>query len=62
MSTFGFLAAPARRALASAGISAFADLERFSETELLALHGMGPNAVRKLKAEMALRGVKFADQ
>jgi DNA-directed RNA polymerase alpha subunit len=60
VSAFGFLAAPARRALANAGIDDFADLARISEAELLALHGMGPNAVRKLKAEMTLRGGRFA--
>lgn len=59
--TFAFLAAPARRALARAGIADFSGLAAISETELLALHGMGPNAVSKLRAEMAARGVRFAD-
>ena len=61
MAAFAFLAAPAQRALANAGIDDFADLARIGEAELLALHGMGPNAVRKLKAEMARRGARFAD-
>ena len=61
MSAFPFLAAPARRALANAEISDFADLARIGEAELAAKHGMGPNAMGKLKAEMTLRGVRFAD-
>jgi hypothetical protein len=60
VSAFPFLAAPARRALANAGIADFADLARIGEAELAALHGMGPNAMSKLKAEMALRGARFA--
>jgi hypothetical protein len=61
VSAFPFLTAPARRALANSGIADFADLARIGETELAGLHGMGPNAMRKLKAEMALRGARFAD-
>ena len=61
MSAFAFLAAPARRALAHAGIAEFGDLARIGEAELAALHGMGPNAIGKLKAEMARRGARFAD-
>lgn len=62
MCAFAFLAAPARRALANAGIAGFADLAHVSEAELCALHGMGPNALDKLKAEMAARGVRFAER
>jgi hypothetical protein len=62
VSAFGFLAAPARRALANAGIEDLADLARIREAELLALHGMGPNALDKLSAEMAVRGVRFAER
>lgn len=61
MSAFPFLAAPARRALANVGIEGFADLSRITEAELAMQHGMGPNAMRKLKAEMALSGARFAD-
>ena len=62
MSAFAFLSAPARRALANAGIEDVADLARIREAELLALHGMGPNALGKLRAEMAARGVRFAER
>ncbi len=58
----GFLAAisaPARRALANAGIATLQQLSNFSETEVKALHGMGPNAVEKLKAELIKSGLTF---
>jgi predicted RecB family nuclease len=53
------LAAPARRALENAGIKTLKQLARLSEKELLALHGMGPSAVPKLKAVLAANGLKF---
>lgn len=53
------LAAPARRALENAGIKTLKQLARLSEKELLALHGMGPNAVTKLKAVLAANGMQF---
>jgi predicted Fe-Mo cluster-binding NifX family protein len=59
MSEFGFLAAPARRAMANAGIVQLSDLAKRREAEVVALHGMGPNAMRKLNDEMARKGVSF---
>lgn len=53
------LAAPARRALENAGIKTIKQLARLSEKELLALHGMGPNAVTKLKTVLAANGLHF---
>jgi hypothetical protein len=44
----GFLAefaAPARRALEGANLTTLAKLSKKSEAQLLALHGMGPNAI-----------------
>ncbi len=58
----GFLsviAAPARRALANAGIATLHQLSNFTEKEVKALHGMGPNAVMKLKAELTKSGLTF---
>jgi hypothetical protein len=46
------LAAPARRALAAAGIAKLEDLRRFGEAEIAALHGMGPNAMASLAAAL----------
>lgn len=43
------LAAPARRALVDAGILKISDLKKWSDEELLELHGMGPNAMKILK-------------
>ena len=57
---FAGLAAPAKRALAGAGIRSLADLARRTETEVAALHGMGPNALRLLREKLAARGLGFA--
>lgn len=54
------LASPARRALASAGISRLEQLTRFSEADLMRLHGMGPNAVDTLRRALADKGLSFA--
>lgn len=54
------LAAPARRALTGAGLTTLRALARRSESEVLALHGMGPNAVRKLRAALGKSGLDFA--
>ena len=50
----------ARRELA---LNGFADLESLTTTsagELLAIHGVGPKAVRILAAELAAQGLSFA--
>lgn len=54
------LAAPARRALAGAGIRRLEQLTRMSEAELKDLHGIGPNALRQLREALAARGLSFA--
>ena len=58
----GFLAnisAPARRALASKEITTLAQLATFTEKEIAGLHGMGPNAMEKLKTELTKSGLTF---
>ena len=55
---FARLSAPARRALANAGIAKLKDLTRFSEADLLRLHGIGPSAMPILRA--ALKKVKLS--
>jgi hypothetical protein len=60
MSDFDGLAAPARRALAGAGYKTLADLAKVREADVARLHGMGPNAMTKLKAKMAERDLSFA--
>ncbi len=39
------IAKPALRALASVGVSNLDEVTRFTESQLLALHGMGPKAM-----------------
>lgn len=47
---------PALRALATEGIRSLAALTRWSEHDLLQLHGMGPKGVRLLKEALATEG------
>ncbi|MDF2450203.1 MAG: hypothetical protein K0R26_2707 [Bacteroidota bacterium] len=47
------LSAPARRALENAGIKTPAQLRKKTEKELLALHGMGPGSIPKIRAILA---------
>lgn len=51
------LAAPARRALQSAGILQPTQLSEWTEARLLQLHGMGPSAVARLKQELGKNGI-----
>jgi ERCC4-type nuclease len=55
------LAAPARRALLAAGYTSLEDLTEVSEAEVMKLHGMGPNAMRALRAALEERGLSFRD-
>lgn len=54
------LAAPARRALVGAGLTTLARLARRGESEVSALHGMGPGAMSKLRASLKKAGLNFA--
>jgi len=53
------LAAPARRALERAGITTLVQLSKFSEKEILELHGMGPSSIPKLRKELYHSGLSF---
>jgi hypothetical protein len=55
------LAAPARRALTGAGYLQLEQLTKVSETELKQLHGIGPNAIEKLRRALGAKGLSFAD-
>jgi DNA-directed RNA polymerase alpha subunit len=55
------IGAPARAALEDAGYTRLEQLRRVTERELLALHGMGPKAVRRLRDALAERGWTFRD-
>lgn len=54
------LAAPARRALKSAGISRLEHFNRFTEEEIKELHGIGPNALEQLRAALTEKSLSFA--
>jgi hypothetical protein len=53
------VSAPARRALEREGIKTLKQLSEYSEKELLALHGIGPGAIPKLKIELKKNGLTF---
>ncbi|MBA4105216.1 MAG: hypothetical protein C0485_05615 [Pirellula sp.] len=50
------LAAPALRALAEAEITTLEDLRLITESELLAMHGIGPRAIRTIQMAFNRRG------
>ena len=51
----------ARRELAGHGYTRYDQLTRVSARELLAIHGVGPKAIRILEEELAARGLSFAE-
>ena len=56
------LGAPAERALADAGIKNLKQLTKFSEAEIKQLHGVGPNALGKLRQALADQGLSFKEK
>jgi hypothetical protein len=53
------MGAPARRALEGAGLTTLARLSKWSEAEVLALHGLGPSSLPKLRAALKAEGRSF---
>jgi hypothetical protein len=53
------LGRPARRALEQAKITTLTKLARYSESELLKLHGMGPSSLPRLRKALEAEGKKF---
>ncbi|UVI29223.1 RNA polymerase alpha subunit C-terminal domain-containing protein [Paenibacillus spongiae] len=53
------LSAPARRALEHNGITSLQLLSKFSEKEILKLHGMGPASLPKLRTALKEKGLSF---
>ena len=51
--------APAQRALQSAGINKLSQLTKVTEAEIGQLHGMGPNALGKLREALNAKGLSF---
>ena len=58
-SPFSILVAPARRALENKGILSLQQLSKFSETEILELHGMGQSSVPKLRDLLKAKSLSF---
>lgn len=55
------LSAPARRALQNEGITSLEALSRYSESEILDLHGMGPSSIPTLEASLKEEGLGLRD-
>lgn len=55
------LAQPALRALASAGINSLSDFTKIRESDLAKLHGIGPNALAKIKTAMENENIVFLE-
>jgi len=53
--------APAQRALQSAGITTLKQLTKVSEAEVLQLHGIGQNALGKLREALKANGLSFRE-
>ena len=53
------LAKPAQRALESAGIKGLKDFSLITEEEFSNLHGIGPNAIQKIKVALSENGLTF---
>ena len=51
----------AKRELAVNGFTTYEQMTGATKRELLAIHGVGPKAVRILSEELARRGASFAD-
>ncbi len=58
----GFLAllsAPARRAISSINVETLEQLSTYTEKQIMALHGIGPSSIPKLKSALASKGLSF---
>lgn len=53
------LSAPARRALENEKITSLKQLAKYTENELLLLHGFGPSSLPKLRLALASEGLSF---
>jgi predicted flap endonuclease-1-like 5' DNA nuclease len=51
---------PATRALNSEGVTSLEQASAYSEAQLLALHGVGPKAIRVLREAFAEHNLDFA--
>lgn len=56
------IGAPARRALAAIDVTTLTQVATWTEAELLALHGVGPNAIRILRKALQAGGAEFRSE
>ena len=56
------IGAPATRALEAAGYTQLTEFAQVSESELLSLHGVGPKAIRLIRAALAERGLSLRER
>ena len=56
---FSFISAPARRALERENINTILELSKYTEKEILELHGMGPASIPALKNALKENGLSF---
>ncbi|MEV6301849.1 DNA-binding protein [Actinoplanes sp. NPDC051861] len=52
---------PANSAFLAAGITTLAQVARHSRRDLLAMHGVGPKAIRILAEALSERGLSFTE-
>lgn len=52
---------PARRALASVGVTQLEQLTSHTEREIKNLHGMGPSGMKQLHEALKQKGLAFKD-
>jgi hypothetical protein len=53
------LSAPAYRALTDVNVSTLKQLSKYTEDDIRALHGIGPNAIMKLKRALREKDLDF---
>ena len=53
------IGAPATRAVNGMGITRLSQFTKFTEDEIMQLHGMGPKAMGILKKALAEKGLQF---
>ena len=53
---------PAKRALANAGIDSLAKLSKFTEREILKMHGIGPSSMPILREALKAKGRSFKEK
>ncbi|HZH61804.1 MAG TPA: RNA polymerase alpha subunit C-terminal domain-containing protein [Metabacillus sp.] len=63
--TIGFLSklsAPARRALENIGVITVEELAKYSEKEILSLHGIGPYSIPKIRSVLQDKGLALKNE